>query len=96
MDDRQKLSISEIVKLLKKSVDNSNIKLGYQAKIRQLFIKDYLQMTGSISRDILIDYFGIKAAQATRDLSYYRKTNNNIEYDVSNKIYKLKAKQNDR
>lgn len=62
--------------------------IAQNQKGRLNFIDFRLFFTGQISRNDLIDRFGIKEAAATRDLTQYRElAPNNLEYSAVSKVY---------
>jgi len=60
--------------------------MNYATEQRLRFIDCMLMYYGYINREQLMDFFGVGAATATRDLNNYQlKAPNNIVYRVKNK-----------
>ncbi len=64
--------------------------INHAQKTRLFFIDFRLQFFGSVSRNDLINRFGIKEAASTRDIALYRElAPDNLEFDSKAKIYRF-------
>jgi len=61
---------------------------NYAVVMRLQLIDTLLRIYGKVGRTVLIDYFGIGAATATRDLKEYKSlAPRNMQYNESDKTY---------
>ena len=69
--------------------------MRYAVEQRMRFIDFLLHQYGYINRGALVDYFDISMPQASRDIQEYIKmAPENIEYSVTDKVYKRTHKFN--
>ena len=61
--------------------------MTYFQNIRQAFIKNMLICRGFVERKDIIERFKVGSATATRDITFYKNNNDDIEYNVTNKRY---------
>lgn len=67
--------------------------MRYAVEQRMRFIDFLVYQYGYINRSALIDYFDVSMPQASRDINDYKKlAPDNIEYSVTDKVYKKTSK----
>lgn len=72
--------------------NGSNLKMNYALEQRLRMIDFLLFSYGRVSRKIIMDFFGIGEATATRDFAVYKKmAAGNMVLDQSSKMYKKGA-----